>query len=97
AIKVGVLTAVPPTLVGINVVESLVCISLVLDGVEEVELCFRAELTGICDTGGDQVLLSLARNVARVAGERIMGERIMYKALNVQCIFRKVCNEVCRV
>ena len=97
AIKVRVLTAVPPTLVGINVVESLVCISLVLDGVEEVELCFRAELTGICDTGGDQVLLSLARNVARVAGERLMGERIMYKALNVQGLFRTERIDVCRV
>ena len=56
----------------------------VAHGVEEVELRLRAEEAGIRNAGGRQVLLRLTRHIARVAAERLAGERVVDEELDVQ-------------
>ena len=52
--------------------------------IENVELSLRAEEAGVSNAGGGQVLLSLAGNVTRVAGEWLASERIVDEELDVQ-------------
>ena len=88
AIRRGLRAAVPPALVGINRVELCVRVRLVAHRIEDVELGLRAEVAGIGDVRRDQVLLGLARDVARIAGERLQGERIVDEELHVQRLGR---------
>ena len=84
AVEVGLGTAVPPALFGVNLVEGLVHLGGVAHVVEEVELCLCTEEAGVCDSGGVQVLLCLAGNVAWVAGEWLAGEGVVDEELHVQ-------------
>ena len=57
-------------------------------GVKEVELGLSAKVAGIGDAGGLQVLFRLARDVARVAGERFKGKWVVDEELDIQGLGR---------
>ena len=84
AVEVGVLAAVPPALFGIDLVEGVVDVGGVLHLVEEVELRLQAEVTGVGDAGGCEILLGLTGDIARITGERLAGEGVMDEELDVQ-------------
>ena len=84
AVEHVLVAAVPPALVGIDVVEGRVRLSGVGHLVEDEELGLHAEGRGVSDAGGGEVLLGLLRHVARVAGERLVGERVVDEELHVQ-------------
>ena len=88
AIEVGLRTAVPPTLVGVHLVETIVDLGAVAHGVKDVELCLGAEVTGISNAGGGEVLLRLAGDIARVAAEGLQRERVVDEELDVQRLGR---------
>ncbi len=77
AIGVRLSTAVPSTGFGIDVVEAGVGPGLETRRIEDVELGLWAHERGIADAGRSQVVLSLARNVARVAAVGLLGQRVM--------------------
>ena len=60
----------------------------VAHGVKEVELGLSAKVAGIGNAGGLQVLFRLARDVARVAGERLKGKWVVDEEFDVQGLGR---------
>ena len=76
--EVGILHAprVPTALLGVDVVVALVLVLVEAHVVEDEELRLRTEVRRVADAGGAQVRLRLARNVARIAGVVLAGDRI---------------------
>ena len=87
AIQVGRLAAVPPAFIRVHLVETRVGLSGIAHRIKQVELCLRAEVTGICNTGRCQVFLRLARDIARITRIWLQSQRIMHEELHVQRLF----------
>ena len=75
---------VPPALDRVDVVVLLVRVGPEADRVEDVELRLGAEVAGVGDAGGRQVLLGLARDVARVAAVGLAGDRVVHEEVDVE-------------
>lgn len=82
AVEVGGAATVPPALIGVDLVEAGVGIRGEADGIKEVELGLGVEVARVRDARRCQVFLGLAGDVARLAGERIEGERIVDEELD---------------
>ena len=95
AVEVGFAIAVPPTLIGIHLVEAVLYVGAKAHGVKEVELGLSAKVAGIGNAGGLQVLFRLARDVARVAGERLKGKWVVDEELDVQGLGRAERIDMC--
>ena len=67
---------VPRGLVGVDGVERALGGGVEAHGVEEVELGLRADVAGVGDAGGAQVVLRLGGDGAGVAREDLIGERV---------------------
>ena len=76
AVVFGVNTGVPRSLNGVHLVEGALHAVLEAHLVEDEELGFRSEGGGIGDAGGLQVSLGLAGDLTRVAGVRLIGQRV---------------------
>ena len=76
AVIFGVNAGVPRSLDGVHLVEGALHAVLETHLVEDEELGFRSEGSGIGDAGGLQVSLGLAGNLTRVAGVRLVGQRV---------------------
>ena len=76
AVVFGVNAGVPRSFDGVDLVEGALHAVLETHLVEDEELGFRSEGSGIGDAGGLQVSLGLAGNLTRVAGVRLVGQRV---------------------
>ena len=75
---------VPPALDGVDVVVALVRIGAEAHRVEDVELGLGAEVAGVGDAGRREVLLRLARDVARVAAVGLARDRVVHEEVDVE-------------
>src|SRR5260370_95043 len=75
---------VPGALNRVDVVVAGVRRGLEPRGVEDVELRLGTEERGVPDTAAAQVVLGLAGNVARVAGVRLAGQRVVHEEREAQ-------------
>ena len=69
-------TGRPGTFFAVDFEEALAHAVFPADAVEDEELGLRSEGGGVGDTGGLQVGLGLAGNLTRVAGVRLVGQRV---------------------
>ena len=76
AVLFGVDAGVPRSLNGVDLVEGALHGVLVAHLVEDEELGFGSEGSGVGDAGGLQVGFGLAGDLARVAGVRLVGQRV---------------------
>src|SRR5690606_3122479 len=84
AVRVELGAGVPRAGDRLDLVERAVHGRVVTDRVEDVELRLGTEVRGVGDTGRAQVLLRLTRDVARVAGVGLAGERVVHEEVQVQ-------------
>ena len=84
AVGLDGLAGVPPARLGVDLVEGAVHLRVERHRVEDVELGLGAEVGGVGDAGAGQVVLRLAGHVARVAGVRLAGERVVHEEVEVQ-------------
>ncbi len=77
-------TGVPGASLGIDVVERSVLLGLEASRIEDVKLGFGSEERLGGDASGSQVVLGLARNVARVAAVGLLGQRIVHEEADHQ-------------
>ena len=76
AVVFGVDAGVPRSFDGVDLVEGALHAVLEAHLVEDEELGFRSEGSGVGDAGGLQVGLGLACNLTRIAGVRLVGQRV---------------------
>ena len=76
AVLFGVNAGVPRSLDGVNLVEGTLHGVLEANLVEDEELGLRGEGSGVGDAGGLQVRLGLAGDLTRIAGVRLVGQRV---------------------
>ncbi len=76
AVVFGIHTGVPRSLDGVHLVEGAAHAVLETHLVEDEELGLRGEGGGVGDAGGLQVGLGLACDLTRVAGVRLVGQRV---------------------
>ena len=76
AVLFGVNAGVPRSLDGVNLVEGTLHGVLEANLVEDEELGLRGEGSGVGDAGGLQVSLGLAGDLTRIAGVRLVGQRV---------------------
>ncbi|CNV75191.1 Uncharacterised protein [Mycobacterium tuberculosis] len=88
AVGLGRRAGVPPPRDGVHLVEGAVGARVEAHRIENVELGLGAEVCGVGDASADQVVLGLAGDVARVAGVRLQGERVVHKEVDIQRLGR---------
>jgi len=79
-----VAAGVPPALDGVDVVERLLRVGPEADRVEDVELGLGRHEGGVGHPGGRDVLLGLARDVARVAAVGLARDRVVHEEVDVE-------------